>query len=274
MLQNYLKLALRNLWRNRQFSVINILGLALGISVFLFITQYVAFEWSVNRFNKNYNHLYRANYQSKEGEASYYLPPGFAPVIKENVAGIENCVRVADGIGSGLLSVEVKNNKGSVTSFREENILYVDGSFFNVFSFSLVEGYPSLKEPKTLAISESMRKKLFGNDKATGKTLMVSNQFGNTDYTIAAVYKDMPEESDIRSDVLLSIHTLESTANRGGNDWADPNGIESGFTHIYFQLNKAADPSKVNNDITAYIHSLDAKSINDKCFFNLLSIFI
>lgn len=175
-------------------------------------------------------------------------------------------MRVADGIGSGLLSIPATNTEGSVTAFREDNILYVDGSFFNVFSYTLIEGYPSLKEPKTLAICESMRKKLFGNATATGKTVTVSNQFGNTNYNVAAVYKDMPEQSDIKADILLSIHTLESAANRDENDWADPNGIESGFTNIYFQLNKAADPVTVSSNITKFIHSIKPESINDKVF--------
>lgn len=266
MLHNYIKLAFRNLWRSRQFSVINILGLALGITVFLFITQYVAFEWSANRFNKNYNTLYRANYQYKEGNTSYYLPPGLAPVVKQKVTGIETYVRVADGIGAGMITVSKEDNNGAPTAFREDKILYVEGNFLNVFSFPLLEGNASLQEQKTLAISESMRKKLFGNNLAAGKLITVSNQFGNTDYTVAAVYKDMPEQSDIKADVLLSLHTLESAANRDGNDWADPNGIESGYANIYLHLNKEARAEKVTNDITAFIHSVDPKSINDKVF--------
>ena len=72
MYKNYFKTAIRNLWRNRQFSVINIAGLALGIAVFLLITQFVAFEWNANRFNKNFDELYRINVQYKAGNTEYY----------------------------------------------------------------------------------------------------------------------------------------------------------------------------------------------------------
>ena len=262
MLKNYFKTALRNLWRNRQFSIINIAGLALGIAVFLFITQYVAFEWSANRFNKNYNELYRVNAQYREGNTEYYLPPGIAPVIKQQIPAIENYVRVADGIAAGVLSYQGETETDT-RIFRENNMVYVDGSFLNVFSFPLVAGTASLAEPKTLALSEHMSRKLFGTADVAGKTVMVSNQFGNTPYTVKAVYQ-LPGESDIKADVLLSLHTLESAANRDGNDWADPNGIESGYSNIYLQLKKDADPVNVANRITSFIHSAKPQTKDDK----------
>jgi putative ABC transport system permease protein len=262
MFKNYFKTAFRNLWRNRQFSIINIAGLALGIAVFLFITQYVAFEWNANRFNKNYNELYRINVQNKQGNAEYYLPPGFAPIIKKEVPGIENYVRIADGIGGGVVSYQGKS-ASDIKTFREDEMKYVDGSFLNVFSFPLVKGTTSLAEPKTLALSETMSRKLFGTEEAIGKTVTVSNQFGNTAYTVKAVYK-LPEESDIKAEILLSLHTLESAANRDDNDWADPNTLESGFTSIYLQIKKGVSSSDVANNIITYIRSINPYAKDDK----------
>ncbi len=262
MIRNYFKTAFRNLWRNRQFSLINIGGLALGITVFLFIMQYVAFEWSANRFNKNYNELYRANVQYKDRKSDYYVPPGYAPILKQNVPGIENYVRVADGIGGGIVSyagVKATDTK----TLRANNIIYVEGNFLNVFSFPLLSGGGSLQQPQTLALSEGMSKKLFGNADAVGKTVVVSNQFGNTPYTVKAVY-EMPVNSDINSDVLLSIHTLESAANRDGNDWADPNTTGSAFTNIYLQLNKQTDGVAVSDLITKFVRSVNPDSKDDK----------
>lgn len=262
MLKNYLKTAFRNLWRNKQFSLINIGGLALGITVFLFITQYVAFEWSANRFNKNYDDLYRVNVQYKEGNTDYYVTPGFAPLIKQQVPGIKNYIRVADGIGGGIISYAGIKETDSKT-FREHKMIYVDGSFLDVFSFPLLSGTASLQQPQTLALSEDMSKKLFGGTDATGKTVMVSNQFGNTPYTVKAVYA-MPANSDIKAAVLLSLHTLESAANRDDNDWADPNSIESGgFTNIYFQLSKGTNGTVVSNSITKFVRSVSPASKND-----------
>jgi putative ABC transport system permease protein len=261
MFYNYFKIAIRSLWRNRQFSIINIAGLALGLVVFLFIMQYVAFEWSSNRFHKHYNELYRVNVAHKEGITDYYLSAGFAPIVKDKIAGIENYVRVADGIGNGIISAT-----GAAQSkvFKENGMSYVDGNFLSVFTFPLVSGSPSLKEPKTLALSEGMSLKIFGSANTAGKNVIISNQFGKTTYTVAAVYKDMPEQSDIKANVLLSLATLESAANRDGNDWADPNGIESGFTNIYLQLSRGVDASKIANEITSFIHSIEPKPSEDK----------
>ena len=245
MLKNYCKTAWRNLWRNRQSSVINIAGLALGISVFILITEYVASEWNANRFNTHYSQLYRANITSKDGNTEYYLPPGLGPAIKQRIHGVANSVRVADGIASGIISIAGAADK----IFREDDMLYVDGNFLAAFTYPLVAGAASLREPGTLALSYTMSQKLFAGSEAVGKTVTVSNQFGNALYKVVAVYKDMPRQSDIQAQVLLSLHTLETAATRDGNDWADPATLESGFVNMYIQLQETADAEAVTNNI-------------------------
>ena len=269
MFTNHFKTAFRNLWRNRQFSFINIIGLALGIAVFLFIIQYVAFEWSANRFNKNYDVLYRANVQDKTGNAYYDLPPGFAPVLKQQFPAIEDLVRMTDGIAAGVITYNGATAADSKT-FREQNINYADGNFLSVFSFPLLSGSASIQEPKTLALSENMSRKLFGTVEAAGKTVTVSNQFGNTLYTVKAVYR-LPEESDIKPEVLLSLKTLESAANRDGNDWADPNGTDNGFTSFYLQLRKDASATTLANSITKFVRSINPDSKTDVIYLQPFS---
>lgn len=269
MFKSYFKTAFRNLWRNRQFSIINIGGLALGIAVFLFITQYVAFEWSANRFNKNFHELYRVNVQGKDGNTGYVLPPGFAPVLKQQFPAIENYARVTDGIAGGVITY----NSGNAVNdkvLREENIQYVDGSFLSVFSFPIVSGSASLEEPKTLALSETISRKLFGTAESVGKTVTVSNQFGNTLYTVKAVYR-LPQESDLKGEILLSLKTLESAANRDDNDWADPNGTDNGFSSIYLQLRKDADGAVLAKNITAFVRSINPGSKDDVVYLQPLS---
>ncbi|HLK28697.1 MAG TPA: ABC transporter permease, partial [Puia sp.] len=222
----------------------------------------VAFEWGFNRFNKNYAQLYRMNVQYKEGNTDYYLPPGFAPTAKRQIPAIENYVRVADGIASGVLSYEGAN-AGENKTFREDNIIYVDGNFLNVFSFPVISGSNSLSDPKTLAFSETMSKKIFGTTDVIGKEIKVSNQFGNEVYVIRSVYK-LPAASDIKADVLLSFQTLETAANRDGNDWADPNSLQAGFANIYFQLKKGADAPDVNNQLTSFIRASNVQMKNDR----------
>lgn len=269
MFRNYIKTAFRSLWRNGQFTAINIAGLALGIAVFLLIVEYVAWEWSANRYNKNYDNLYRANVQYKEGNTDNYLPPGFAPIIKKQFPAVEKYTRVADGIGGGLLTYQGKTETEN-RALKGEKVFYVDNNFLDVFSFPLIAGNKILQEPKTLALSEKMSQAIFGKEEAVGKTLLVSNQFGNTPYTVAAVYRQ-PETSDIQADVLLSLQTLESPANRDGNDWADPATTGSGFTNIYLQLRPDADAKTLASSITNYVRSINPDSKTDVVYLQPFS---
>jgi putative ABC transport system permease protein len=259
MLKNNLKIAFRNLWRNKTYTAINMVGLAVGLAVFLLIFEFIAFEWSSNRFHKNYDNIYRVGITAKNGNTSFYVPPGFAPMLKEKIPGVEAAVRVADGISGGVIGYAGNPADKQITakSFREEKMLYVDGDFLQVFTFKLIDGTPSLSQPKTLALSETMAKKLFGKTNVAGKTITISDQFGNTPYTVNAVFEDMPAESDIKTEVLLSIHTLESAANRDGNDWADPSKTESGFTNIFILLKKGVDEKLLGSQVTGLFRNVN-----------------
>jgi putative ABC transport system permease protein len=242
------KTAFRSLFRARVFSAINISGLALGMAVFLLIMQFVASEWGANRFHQNYARLYRV--LSKEGDnAEYYLPPGYGPAAS-TLPGLESVVRMADGIGAGVIGYRANESDNRV--FGEEAMIYVEGNFLEVFSFPLLSGKTDLRAPKTLALSATMARKLTGDVHALGKRVTISNQFGNTDYDVVAVFADAPESSDIRPEVLLSIHTLESPANRDGNDWADPNTLSNGFVTIYALLKPQSRSADVEKTLTDF----------------------
>ncbi|PZR22930.1 MAG: hypothetical protein DI535_25165 [Citrobacter freundii] len=254
MIRNYFTVAIRNLWRNKTFTAINITGLAVGLAVFLLIFEYIGFEWGANRFHQNYDRLYRMTAVNKTGDQNYNFAPGLAPAIEQKVPNIEAFVRMTDELGSGVLSPI--GEKSDANIFREENMRYTDGDFFSVFSFPLISGTPSLDQPKTMAVSENTAMKLFGSTAIAGKQVKVSNQFGNTDYTITAVFRNPPEQSDLKPEVLLSFNTLASAANRNENDWADPATLENGFVTCYVLLKKDAKPAETAAGITGLIHSL------------------
>lgn len=270
MIRNYLKTALRALWRNKQFALLNAAGLAIGLAVFLLIAELVAWEWGANRFNKNYGELYRLNVLYREGNADHYLPPGFAPLLQQQVPGIEKFTRVSDGIGAGLLSYQPAG-KGEPRLYRGgSDVLYADSSFLKMFSFPVTEGTPVLSQPQSLALSEAVKTILFGNEEAIGKTVVVSNQFGKTPYTVAAVFRQ-PANSDIQAGVVLSLHTLATSANRDDNDWADPATTESGFTNLYFQLRPDADAKAIAAGITRFMHTLKPDSKADVAYLQPFS---
>lgn len=258
MLRNHLKIALRRLLRERTFSVLNLVGLAVGLATTLLIFEFIAWEWSANRFHANYNTLHRLVLTEGQQTHNYYLPPGWAKVVRERFAGIQSVVRVAEGIGAGLFSTTGKNP----TSFREEKVVFSDGDFFRSFTFPLVSGSNTLDQPQTLALSASLAQKLFGAEKAVGKTLNVSNQFGTTLYTVTGVFADFPANSDLQTNVVLAFSTLNSAANRGGNDWADPNTLDSGFSNLYLHLNEKTNPAQLAGQLTAFLHQQDPEERN------------
>jgi len=253
MIKNYLTVALRNLARNKTFAVINIAGLAAGIAIFLLIFEFVAFEWSSNRFQKNFSDLYRLGTADKTNGDVYYVAPGYAPLLKEKIPGIASIVQVTDELGKGVISYK-QEKTGENKVLGEDNICYADSNFLQVFSFPLADGTASLAAPGTMAISASMASKTFGHKNVAGKTIRVSNQFGNRDYTISAVFEDIPAQSDIKPNVLLSLSSLQTAAGRNGNDWADPATLNNNFMHYYLVLQKSANPASTRKQIEQLLH--------------------
>lgn len=259
MIKNYFTVAIRNLWRNKTFTAINVAGLAVGLAVFLLIVQYVAFEWGSNRFHKNFSQLYRLGATDKAGAHNYYFPPAYGKLITDKIPAVESLVRVTDNLGSGVVSFE-EEGKTELKTFSEENISYADGNFLQVFSFPLLDGTGQLSEPKTMVLSEDMANRFFGTTKVAGKTVQVSNQFGNTDYTITGVFNKGSGQSDIQPGIILSFSTLQNAANRNENDWADPATMDNGFVNCYVVVKKNADEKKIAAGINSLIKAVKPTS--------------
>ncbi|HTL07751.1 MAG TPA: ABC transporter permease, partial [Chitinophagaceae bacterium] len=254
MLKNYFTVALRNLSRNKTFTAINIAGLATGIAVFILIFEFVAAEWSSNRFHANFKQLYRVGSSGKAGDNDFYLAPGFAPLMQQQVPAIKAIVRVTEDLGNGVISY-TDEKTGQLKVLREENIAFADSNFFQAFSFPLVAGKPSLAAPNTMAMAASTAIKIFGSTRVSGKVITLSNQFGNSSFRIAAVFQDPLEQSDIRPGILLSLNTLQSATGRNGNDWADPNTLDNSFTNCYIVLQKGSNAKAISRQLTRIVHA-------------------
>ncbi len=238
MLYNYFKIAYRNFIKNPIFSAINVGGLSLSIAAFILILQYVSFEVSVNTFHKNLPDLYRVLFETKEGQVYDYSAPIIGTLAKQQFGEVDKYCRVAEGIGNGIVKV---GENANLKTFKEEHIAYADGSFFDMFSFSIQEGNGlKIKETNTVAISSSTAKKYFNQQNALGNVLTVNNEFGENLYTIVAVFNDFPQNSDLRFDIILSLQTLANPANLHGADWANLDGTSSYLT-TFLQLQPKAD---------------------------------
>ncbi|TLU97454.1 ABC transporter permease [Dyadobacter sediminis] len=251
MLQSYLKIAIRSLWKNRLFTIIHVTGLGLGIAAFILIFEYVAFEKSVNMFHKKLPDLYRMLDSRPTGDVFAQMAPAIAPLVKKEFSEIKAYCRLAEGSANGIITIQEPDRKGSVQSYRENGLAYADGSFFTLFTFPLLYGnaQSAVSETNTIALSASRARTYYGTEKAIGKTLTVNNQFGKTLYTVTAVYEDMPENSDLRFDAVLSLQTLANPANLNGNGWARLDGFDGSYVTNFFQLTEKSNSGKLENKI-------------------------
>jgi len=155
MIHSFIKIAYRNLIRQKGFSLINILGLSVGMACFVLITLYVKYELGYDGFHERSGRIYRI--VNDWGEESFVgTPSPLAPLLKENIPEIENYVRISrTSWGSKVLMSAGESN------FHESRFYLADSSFFNVFSYPLVIGHPDevLTEPSSIVISEDMANK-------------------------------------------------------------------------------------------------------------------
>lgn len=247
MLQNYIKIAFRNLVRNKVYSFINIAGLAMGIAAFLLILEYVSLEKSVNQFHANLPNMYRVMMENTSGGSWSQIEPGWMPKAKERLPEVKDFCRYEQGTSQGIVKNEAKN-----ITFREQKIGYVEGNFFDFFSFPLKSGNAkSLNKPNVAFISETYSKKYFGDENPIGKTISLYNQFGNAPYTIEGVFADMGENSTISYDIAFSLETLKNEANLNGNSWANLNNLDSQFIEATILLQEGADYKAFEKKLTA-----------------------
>ncbi|MGN6196351.1 MAG: ABC transporter permease [Ginsengibacter sp.] len=212
MFKNYFKIALRNLQRNKIYSFINIAGLSLGLACAMLIILYVKDEVSFDRFHKNVNHIYRIvsidYFQGKEHKdpVTGYLQ---GPRFTQNVPGIEKFVRIQEG------TEDIKTG----TEVQPQELLYVDSSFFSVFTFPLIHGNPNtcLKEPHSVVITEKEARKRFGTTDALGKTILLKTDSTFTPYSVSAIARNIPQNSSIQFDMLLPFKESEADAQNKEN---------------------------------------------------------
>lgn len=263
MFITHFKLAIRNLKRNKLYSFINIFGLAMGIAAFLLILEYISFEKSVNTFHKDVAITYRLLNEDVKGQTWAQIEPGWATRAVDRFPEIKSFCRFEEGIAQGV----VKKTGPANEAFRENNIGYADGNFFQFFSFPIVAGQANaLQQPNTVFLSKPTAEKYFGSSNPIGQQIELNNQFGTTNYTVAGVFI-YPENSDIRYDMVFSLETLKNKANLNDNGWADVDNISSQYIYTYFKLNEGADYKNVEKKLTALRKELGKE--NDGVKFRL-----
>lgn len=203
MFKNYFKVAIRNLWKNKTFSFINIFGLAVGIATCLLISLYVLDELSYDKYNKNADRIYRIDADIKFGGDEQKLavcPDPLAFAMVKDYPEVENAVRFRN-YGPSLVK---KGNE----NIKEQRIIYADSTLFDVFTLPMTEGNPkkALAEPNSVVVTEKIAKKYFNTTHALGKVLRFDNK---NDYKITGVIKEIPENSHFNFDFFISLAGVE-----------------------------------------------------------------
>lgn len=258
MLRNYFKITLRKIFKNPVFSFINIAGLSLGTMCFLLILQYVAFERSVNTFHKNAASIHRVLFQGTDGHVYDYSAPIIGPIVKQNFGEVPDFCRVVDQSfvnGIALLSKGDGND-----TFSETKTAYVDGNFFELFSFPIEQGNAAqLNQPNTIALSKTTAEKYFANTTAIGQSINFNNEFGSNLYTVVAVFADFPSNSGMQYDLIMSLQTLGNPAIQQNNSWASLEGTSS-FLTTYLNLTETSDRFQLEGKLNELKKKLDPSS--------------
>jgi putative ABC transport system permease protein len=213
MFKNYLKIALRNLQRQRGYSLINILGLAAGIAGCWLIFLFVSREMSYDRHWPASERIYRVAEEIKSSTATRqfaHISFPYAPAVKSEYPEVESVARLCM---MGTMLVEKGEKK-----IYENDILGADPGIFSVLGFPLAEGDPAtaLANPNTAVLSETMARKYFGTESAMGKTLLMGGRFS---IQITGIFKKLPSSTQIKFDGLVSLSTLRAVFDQEFSNW-------------------------------------------------------
>ncbi|MDQ3277714.1 MAG: ABC transporter permease, partial [Bacteroidota bacterium] len=237
MFRNYVKVAFRNLWKNKGYSAINIFGLAAGLATCLLIFIFVMDELSYDRFNEKAERIYRVDAEINFGGShqNMALAAGpFGATLKQDFPQVEQYVRFRDYGGFRV--------KKGVENVQENSVIHVDSTVFDVFSLPLIAGNArtALSDPSSVVISESTARKYFNTTDVLGRTLTVDD---TRSYKVSGVIKDMPSQSHFRFDIFVPLHTEES---RSGN-WLSHN-----FS-TYVVLKKGTDVKRLEGQLPRFV---------------------
>lgn len=240
MIKNYIKTAIRSLTKNKGFTAINVLGLALGLAACLLIVFYVLDELSYDRFNEKADRIYRVNNDIKfAGNANSYavVPAPAAADLKSNFPEIEQVARMID---RGSFRVKKGNQ-----DIQEYKMIYADPTLFSIFSLPMVNGNPAtaLTEPRSVVITDEMAMKYFNRVNVVGQTLTFNDSLF---YKVTGVIKKIPKQSHFNFDFFISMTTLDESKQ---NTWLSNNFV------TYLLLRPGADPKALQAKFSQFVRA-------------------
>jgi putative ABC transport system permease protein len=251
MFQNYLKVALRAILRNKLSSFINIFGLALAMCCSLMIYLFIKDELAYDKYHANADRIYRVtrNFLSPDGSVNLHLghvAPPFGPLLKNDFPDFEYVARTLQS----RFTVAYQENAEEKKSSYEDNSFYAEPEVLKIFTIPVVEGNAdkALIDPFTMIVSEKTAKKYFGTESAVGKTLRIGNRY---DITINGVFKDFPAQSHWHPTLLVSFSTMNDSTIYGKR------GLETNFGNnsfgTYMLVKESSDIKAIESQFPAFV---------------------
>jgi len=239
MFKNYLKIAWRNLFRQKAFSFINILGLAIGMACSILILLWVQDELSYDRFHAQADNLYRITCTTPDIKAAVSTAP-MAAALKTQLPEVVNTARLISS--TNVLGVGTRK-------FAEKRLFFADSTFLELFSFPLLKGDPktALQRPDGILITEAMAKKYFGKAEALGQIIRKDNQ---DNFTVTGILANVPANSHLQFDFILPMAFIARTnQDLKENQWGNFNF----YTYVQFRQNTVSSTEalqKLNQQVT------------------------
>ncbi len=242
MIKNSVKTALRNLLKHKGYSLINIIGLAIGMAACILILMYVRHELSYDTYSENADRIYRAAMKARWGGRDFDVAVCAAPMAQAMVDEIPEIIDAARFRERGRFIVQYRD-----ISFREQRVVYADGSVLDIFTIPLLKGdrQAALVSPYTMILSRKTAEKYFRDEDPVGKTLRINSE---TDYQVTGVFEEIPENSHFHFDIMISMESLEESKSqvwlsqnfqtyvllREDADWKDVDAKLAGLMDRYF----------------------------------------
>jgi len=220
MLKNYLKIALRHLQRHKGYSLINILGLALGMTVSLLLLLWVQDELLFDKFHQDIDNIYQISMydeQSASPSGSRTIPLKMVPVLRDNYPEIKNAARY-QFFNNIALNYDDKD-------FNASNVMVTEPNFFEIFDIEFIKGdaATALSDPNSIILTSSSASKIFGDESPMGKAIIVNNV---SPFTVTGIIKDFPVQSSLNIEYILHFAVMGET----GDSWS---WDCSGFVQLY-----------------------------------------
>ena len=274
MFRNYLILALRHFSRNKIFTLINTLGLALGMACCFLIIRFIAHEFSYDQFHEHQDRIHRINYHAGFGNSDVTLariPPPISPLLADYFPEVEHTARLF----ARDMSVKIKGeNNRILNNFEVENLYFADSTVLDIFTFNFLSGNPNtaLDAPYSLILTEEMATQFFGTSEALGRTVYFMDVYP---FEVTGVVEAFPSNSHLEFNMLVPYQNMFDIAPENSRQNMRSNLSKNwviSHSYTYVLLREGASADRVNEGLRVFLDQYGNEQVKDQQTFSLVPL--